>query len=111
MLGCKWSFSVFPLLREGVNRPGMMERRIEGISAKVLGECLQKNVSLGILEKKVFPEIPPRVEYHFTDFGRRFLEVFSVVESFQADIDASRAKTKATKSDRPQKRRKTSASD
>jgi DNA-binding HxlR family transcriptional regulator len=105
LLGCKWSFSIFPLLRAGINRPGAIERSIDGMTAKVLGECLRKNVSLGLLEKKTFPEIPPRVEYHFTAFGRRFLKMFAVVESFQAEIEAQAQRSPAKKRRRPARRR------
>ena len=89
LLGCKWTYSVFPLLRDGINRPGVLEKSIEGMTAKVLGDCLRKNVSMGILEKKIYPEIPPRVEYHFTDFGKRFLDIFAILENFQEDICAT----------------------
>jgi DNA-binding HxlR family transcriptional regulator len=87
ILGCKWSFAIYPQLRAGVRRPGALEKAVPGISAKVLNECLRKNVELGLLEKIVHPEIPPRVEYHFTEYGMRFLEFFSVVERFQREID------------------------
>lgn len=101
ILGCKWSMSIYPLLRSGVNRPGAIERGIEGMTAKVLSECLKKNVELGILEKTTFPEIPPRVEYRFTELGQRFLKVFAVIESFQKEIERTHSKREVKGTVRP----------
>ncbi len=78
--------SVLSALRAGVYRPGAMERACEGISAKVLNERLRKLASFGIIDRKVFPVVPPRVEYHFTPFGRKFLAVIKSVERLQVHL-------------------------
>lgn len=77
------------VLGDGVNRPGAMERAVEGLSAKVLNACVRRNLELGILEKLNFPEIPPRVEYRFTPLGRRFRNVLAAGEKFQAELEQS----------------------
>ncbi|MBY0573951.1 MAG: winged helix-turn-helix transcriptional regulator, partial [Undibacterium sp.] len=59
--GCKWSLTVYQLLQHGKHRPGEMVKSVEGLSTKVLNECLRKNVEFGILQRNTFPEIPPRV--------------------------------------------------
>ena len=71
--GCKWSLTVYQLLANGINRPGEMVRSVEGLSTKVLNECLKRNVEFGILDKQMFNELPPRVEYQVTPFGEKFL--------------------------------------
>ncbi|SIS68815.1 transcriptional regulator, HxlR family [Neptunomonas antarctica] len=86
IFGCKWSLTVFTLLTGGVNRPGEMVRSVDGLSTKVLNECLRKNMDFGILAKNSFAEIPPRVEYEFTPFGRKFLKVVGDIEQLQQDI-------------------------
>jgi DNA-binding HxlR family transcriptional regulator len=86
IFGCKWSLTVFTLLTGGINRPGEMVRSVEGLSTKVLNECLRKNMEFGIIEKNSFAEIPPRVEYEFTSFGRKFLKVVGDIEQLQQDI-------------------------
>ncbi len=40
--GCKWSLTVYALLRENICRPGEMVRRVEGLTTKVLNTCLKK---------------------------------------------------------------------
>jgi len=80
---CKWSLTVFQLLKHDIHRPGEMVRSVEGLSTKVLNDCLRKNVDFGILEKKTYPEVPPRVEYHFTAFGVEFLPILDALENLQ----------------------------
>lgn len=83
IVGCKWSLHVLNLVRRGVNRPGAMTRAVRGLTTKVLNERLSKMVRFGILERTAFPEVPPRVEYRFTDFGRRFLTILDRIEEVQ----------------------------
>lgn len=85
-LGCKWTLHVIARVRGGVNRPGALERSADGLTAKVLGERLAKLTRFGILERRAFPEIPPRVEYHLTPFGRRFVEVLDQLEALRAEF-------------------------
>ena len=72
IVGCKWSLTTLELIQRGINRPGAMVREVDGLTTKVLNERLSKMVRYGILEKISYPEIPPRVEYQFTDFGKKF---------------------------------------
>ena len=84
--GCKWSLTVYQLLANGVNRPGEMVRSVEGLSTKVLNQCLKRNIDFGILKKQVYHELPPRVEYEVTPFGERFLSVLEQIEALQEDL-------------------------
>ena len=47
-------------------------------------------VNLGILEKVVFPEVPPRVEYELTQLGERFVTILDALADLQNDVDATR---------------------
>jgi DNA-binding HxlR family transcriptional regulator len=87
ILGCRWTFSVLRAVARGVNRPGALERHIEGISTKVLSDRLRRFTRAGIFEREQFPEIPPRVEYRLTPLGRKFLRLIKEVEKLQADLD------------------------
>jgi DNA-binding HxlR family transcriptional regulator len=72
IVGCKWSLTVLGLVAAGVRRPGVMQRRTPGLSAKVLNERLRKLLRFGIIDREVFAEVPPRVEYRLTAFGQKF---------------------------------------
>ncbi len=82
VIGCKWTMSVMDGLEKGVRRPGALKKAIPGISAKVLNERLQKLLRFKLIRRKVYPVVPPRVEYLFTPRGRRFLKVLDAVEHF-----------------------------
>jgi len=85
--GCKWSLTVYQLLANGVNRPGAMVRSVEGLTTKVLNECLQKNTKFGILERVAYNETPPRVEYKITRFGSKFIRILDELEKLQNEIE------------------------
>jgi DNA-binding HxlR family transcriptional regulator len=84
IIGCKWSLTVLALVAQGVSRPGAMQRRVSGLTAKVLNERLRKLLRFGIIERHVFAEVPPRVEYKLTDFGRRFDGVLGEIAALDA---------------------------
>jgi DNA-binding HxlR family transcriptional regulator len=86
IVGCKWSLTVLSLVSAGVNRPGAMQKKVDGLTAKVLNERLRKLLRFGIIEREIFAEVPPRVEYRLTAFGKRFngvIDQIAVLESEQ----------------------------
>lgn len=86
VVGCKWSLAVLGAVRSGVRRPGAIEHAIDGVSKKVLNERLRKLVRFGILEKRAYPEVPPRVEYQLTRFGERFSGLMDNVEALETEL-------------------------
>lgn len=86
--GCKWSLTIYQLLASGINRPGEMVRSVEGLTTKVLNECLRKNIQFGILQRISYNEVPPRVEYQVTPFGRKFMRILDELEKLQHEIEA-----------------------
>jgi DNA-binding HxlR family transcriptional regulator len=96
IIGCKWSLTVLDLVARGIVRPGEMERNIEGLTAKVLNDCLRRLVQFSVLEKRSYPEIPPRVEYRLTEFGWKFRRTLDALDALEADFDAARDNTLRT---------------
>ena len=86
IFACKWSLTVYRLLADDIRRPGAMVREVDGLSTKVLNDCLRRNVEFGILEKKVYPELPPRVEYHATEFGEEFMTVLDQIQALERKL-------------------------
>ncbi|MBX7220621.1 MAG: helix-turn-helix transcriptional regulator [Blastocatellia bacterium] len=86
ILGCKWSLTVLHLVRQGICRPGAMERKVPGLTTKVLNERLRKLTAFEILQREAFPEIPPRVEYRLTEFGQKFIQVLDSIELLEQEI-------------------------
>ena len=85
--GCKWSLTVYQLLAAGINRPGAMVRSVEGLSTKVLNQCLRKNQRFGIIERIAYPEVPPRVEYVLTPFGAKFVRIVDELKKLHGEIE------------------------
>ncbi len=96
IVGCKWSLSVLALLRDGVKRPGAMQKRMPGLSTKVLNERLRKLQRFGIVEKRVYAEAPPRVEYELTEFGGRFAAIVDDIDRVQRWLENNGAGRRAT---------------
>jgi len=63
-------------LSQGINRFGILSRSIEGISKNMLTRELRDLEAQKIINRKIFPEIPPRVEYSLTKKGETLLPVF-----------------------------------
>lgn len=85
--GCKWSLTVYQLLESGINRPGEMVRSVDGLTTKVLNDCLRRNIKFGILERISYNEVPPRVEYKVTQFGIKFIRILDELENLQSEIE------------------------
>ena len=66
----------------------LLEACVDGLTTKVLNDCLRKNLDFGIINRVAYPEIPPRVEYEITAFGRKFIRILDQIESLQREIEA-----------------------
>ena len=88
VFGCKWSLGILGLIRRGICRPSQIERELEGLTPRVKNYYFRRMMELGILEKIVFPEVPPHVEYRLTEFGQRFLPILDSIEELQRELEA-----------------------
>ena len=83
--GTSGRLGVLDAVQRGVNRPGALEREIEGISSKVLSERLKKLTHFQVLERQEFPEIPPRVEYALTHRGQKLVSLLEAINRLARD--------------------------
>ncbi len=90
IIGCKWSLAVLRLVRSGVRRPGEMERAVPGLSKKVLNERLRKLRRFGIIARRAYAEVPPRVEYRLTPFGEKFARFMDGIDALERELAAQR---------------------
>lgn len=70
IIGGKWKLLILRELLSGVSRFGELRRRLSGISEKMLAQHLRELESDGIIARKIYPEVPPRVEYSLTASGK-----------------------------------------
>ncbi|MFD2288227.1 transcriptional regulator [Pedobacter petrophilus] len=73
-IGDKWSILVISLLGKfGTQRFGELNQKIETVSQKMLTITLKNLEADGLISRKMYAQIPPRVEYTLTDLGRSLL--------------------------------------
>jgi DNA-binding HxlR family transcriptional regulator len=71
----KWKTVVLWYLRKGKKRYGELRKHIPDITEKMLSIQLKQLEKDGIVLRKMYPEIPPRVEYSLTRFGKTLIPV------------------------------------
>ncbi len=81
VIGGKWKPIILYLISKEVNRFGVLQRSIGGISKQMLTKQLRELEADGILERVIYPEIPPRVEYFITDKGN---SLFPIIKEMSA---------------------------
>lgn len=72
-IGGKWKTVVLWYLRKDKKRFNELKKLIPGITEKMLSIQLKNLENDGIIARKHFSEIPPRVEYYLTDFGKTLI--------------------------------------
>src|SRR6266446_3708028 len=74
LIGDKWTPIVVYILGQGTKRYGELRRHLPDVSKKMLTQTLRALERDGLLKRKVYAEVPPRVDYDLTPLGRVFLE-------------------------------------
>lgn len=82
IVGGKWKPAILYLIDMGINRFGEMQRRLPGISKRMLTNQLRELEADGIVHRKVFAEIPPKVIYSLTDIGKTLEPIFVAMEEW-----------------------------
>jgi DNA-binding HxlR family transcriptional regulator len=70
VIGGKWTLLILRDLFDGTKRFGELRASLTGISPKTLTERLRLLEQDQIVERKIYPEVPPRVEYSLTERGQ-----------------------------------------
>ncbi|BAY66195.1 transcriptional regulator, HxlR family protein [Calothrix brevissima NIES-22] len=79
VLGGKWKILILWHLKDESRRFSQLKRLIPNISEKVLSQQLRELEKDGIVERTVYSEIPPKVEYSFTDYGLSLIPILNVL--------------------------------
>src|ERR1044072_378064 len=78
----KWTLLIIRDLAEGRARFGELERSLAGISPRTLSLRLRSLEEEGIVERRTFPEVPPRVEYVLTEKGRALVPIVEDMRAY-----------------------------
>jgi DNA-binding HxlR family transcriptional regulator len=79
IIGNKWSVIIIYCLAYQTRRYKQLERKIEGISQKVLTQTLRRLEQNGLVKRKVYPAVPLQVEYSLTPLGETLVEPLSLL--------------------------------
>src|SRR5213083_2747716 len=82
ILAGKWTILLVRDLADGRSRFCELERSLEGISPRTLSLRLRALEEHGIIERRTFPEVPPRVEYSLTEKGRALVPIIEDMRSY-----------------------------
>jgi DNA-binding HxlR family transcriptional regulator len=82
ILGAKWTALIIHDLSEGARRFTELEAACPGISPRTLSERLRALEDQQIVERRSYPERPPRVEYELTEKGRALLPIIGEMRRF-----------------------------
>lgn len=75
----KWKIRILWFIHEGNLRPSELQRKIPDVTRRVLNVQLKELEEHEMVHKKIFPVMPPRVEYSLTDFGRTLIPLISAI--------------------------------
>lgn len=82
MIANKWKILILRELLTGTKRYNELTRTVVGISAKVLTENLRELENDGIISRKVYPVVPPKVEYSLTEKGNELKPIINLMKEF-----------------------------
>ncbi len=82
VIGSKWAVLIIRELMEGTRRFSELEKSLTGISPRTLSLRLASMEESGIVLRKVYPEVPPRVEYTLSPLGRTLEPVLKTMNNW-----------------------------
>jgi DNA-binding HxlR family transcriptional regulator len=75
----KWTVLIVGRLANGTHRFGELRRKIDGISPKVLTQKLRELERDGIINRKIYASVPPKVEYSLTALGQTLIGLLDAI--------------------------------
>jgi DNA-binding HxlR family transcriptional regulator len=77
VLSGKWKIRLLWFINEGNKRPSELQRKIPDASRRVLNIQLKELEEHELVIRKIFPVVPPKVEYSLTEFGKTLIPVIA----------------------------------
>ncbi len=82
LIGDKWKVLILRDLMPGTKRFGELKRSIGSVSQKVLTAQLRDMEEKGLVNRRVYAEVPPRVEYSLTDLGKSLKPILDAMRAW-----------------------------
>ncbi len=94
IIGGRWKVLVLHELLDGVHRFGELDRKLTGISNRTLTRQLRELETDGVVHRKVYREVPPRVEYRLTALGKTLEPILLAMDEWGVRYGKRKAKAK-----------------
>lgn len=88
LIGNKWKVLILRDLLPGTKRFGELKKSIGNVSQKVLTAQLRDMESNGLINRKVYPEVPPRVEYSLTELDQSLKPILDAMWNWGEEFKA-----------------------
>jgi DNA-binding HxlR family transcriptional regulator len=102
LLADKWTIPLIHALARGTRRTSELKRLLSGVSQKMLTQTLRTIEDHGLIERRIYAEVPPRVEYSLTPLGRSLNEPLTMIcewtEQHGSELEAARGKLSRSRS-------------
>ena len=82
LIGGKWKLLILWILQDSIYRFSELKRKIPKITQKMLTQQLRELESDGLLHRKVYAQVPPKVEYSLTDLGNTVLPILKAMHEW-----------------------------
>lgn len=81
----KWKIHLIHFIAEGNKRPGQLQKKIPRATRRVLNVQLNELERHGVISKKIYAELPPKVEYSLTSLGESLLPIVTTLGKWGDD--------------------------
>lgn len=85
VIGGKWKTLILWALGEDTLRFNELQKKLFNINTKMLTKQLRELEEDGVIKRTVYPQVPPRVEYEITDFGKTLIPILEALSAWGAD--------------------------
>ena len=85
IIGGKWKPLILWHLRDKVLRFGELQRTLSGVTQKMLTQQLRELEAAGLINRQVYTQVPPKVEYSLTDEGKTIIPILEMISRWGAD--------------------------
>ena len=93
----KWKIRLLYFIHDGIMRPSVLQRKIPDASPRVLTMQLKELEAHELISKVIYPQVPPKVEYGLTEFGKSLMPVVLTLGAW-GDDNQERLRAVITKS-------------
>lgn len=89
VIGGKWKPIILFIIEEETKRFGEIKKMIPGITQKMLTQQLRELEQDGVIHRKVYPVVPPKVEYSMTEYGKTLSPILAAMAKWGASHQAN----------------------